>query len=233
MLPLWLQQINSEVYTTFSEHQFFNLIHQGDSRALQEFVKLYWPVVDAFPSTINSGCRVIIRALGRDNKTFRELATIFHKTPVDLIREYSGDESNHREYWVSMAESLGLDLTLNDWAIPEIKEITTLCKTRDDLSKLCYYLIAVEISAEQISKYFLTSPSIKNLLPGQSINWFTVHNTDDDHLHTLIALSFAQELAQRSGQGIDETTAKEYIFQIIDRFVLAGHLRHQELMVRV
>jgi hypothetical protein len=217
-LPNWMLEVNEVAYFKMSQCELLRLIYRGDFTSLRHLIWLFWPFVDKFPRDINLGCKSIIRRLGQKGNSFRQLALSFHKTPHDLKNEYAGDESKHREYWLRMGERLNLSLHPNDTSTHEVCMLSQAVRDKDDLVRLCYRFIGVEVAAEQLTEYLMGSEKFRSHLPGNSIEWFNVHRHHPDAFHTLIGLKFAQELSEDE---IDEQKAQQEILAMVDMFTSA------------
>ncbi len=218
-LPAWMLEVDQAAYSKMKACRFLHLVHGGDLEALRYLVWLFWPIVDRFPRDINNACRAVIKHLGRGNSGFRTMALSFHKTPHDLIREYAGDESEHRQYWLAMGQHLKVSLQPNDTSTEDVKQISEALKDRTDLARLCYRLIGVEVVAEQLTAYLMESELFKAHLPGNSLDWFSVHQPHPDAFHTVVGLKLAEEV---SGGAIDANIAQSGILETVDMFTAAS-----------
>lgn len=220
-LPAWVQETTSLAFKKISQCELLISIYEGDLASLKYLVWLFWPFVDKFPSAINTGCRAAIKQLGHQGSTFRQMALGFHKTPYDLQKEYLGDESQHREYWLRMGEKLNLTLAPDSKSTTNVERLSETVRDKSDLVRLCYRFVGVEVVAEQFTEYLMGSAKFRSYLPGDSLNWFHAHRHHPEALHTRIGLGFASKL---SGDQVDESQAQQHILGVVDTFIRAAQV---------
>lgn len=229
-LPLWILDIEKNVYVKVAEERLTDACRSGDLDAIRAFLICYWPFVEEFPKLIHRGCfrlarNVVKRRLGSLSE-LADVAALLSRAVV-VLNDIEGDETSHRQLWLETAVSVGLDYKeLKRPALPEVKAIGALIGDYRNPFRMFLCFVAVEMIAEAVSKAFLDSSDFLLAVPEKGRQWFEVHITHEPgemtHEEWALRLAFAFYFPE-TNEPYPTRSEVEYIIQeTIDLFVVAG-----------
>lgn len=217
-LPAWVREIKSETLRKISLSPFATMCRAGDMRLTKELFLRFWPFVDAFPKIVNRGCLHILR---------KELVNTFGLEMIDLFRlgfqilsSMQKDEEDHRQLWLKTTHVLGLaSADLRQPSIPEVKMVTSIIAEDVDPHMMFLRFVGVEVVAESMSEYFLSSERFKSALGKEGLGWFEVHVTHEGMSHEELAFRLARAF-NRGELTREESDA--VIHHVVDCFIAAA-----------
>lgn len=171
-----------------------------------------WPFIDEFPKSIIRGAsRLLIKnSLPKDRLL---LNTLLHRGP-QMLSGIRKDEENHRKFWLETGRALGLNypLDFDRPVLPQTQAWINEVIHQSDLLTMFLRFAAVEILAEAISIYLLSSKAFTSVLGDRGCEWFRVHAEHEPGMTH-------EELILRTAFFVDKHPTKEYVNSVIQNVV--------------
>jgi len=217
-IPAWVCEISNEALQKISRSSFATMCRTGDMRLTKNLFLRFWPFVDAFPNIINRSCVHILK---------KELVKTFGLDMIDIFRlgfqvlsSMQKDEEDHRQLWLKTANVLGLtSADLRQRPIPEVKTATSVIAEDIDPYTMFLRFVGVEVVAESMSEYFLSSEKFKSALGKEGLRWFEVHVAHEGMSHKELAFKLARALHRGELTSVESHAV---IHHVVDIFIGAA-----------